>query len=124
VRTSRKKRELTHAYSTYGPQAPTAFSNGPSCIEIQGDWIVSVLASLRDTSRRRIDANRPDEEAWRALVFELINDTPRGKVASWYNGSNIPGKPVEHLNYAGGIPRYLKTLDEVRKEGWKGFTVS
>jgi hypothetical protein len=73
---------------------------------------------------RKIDAERSAEEQWRALVFELINDTPRGKVDSWYNGANIPGKPREHLNYAGGIPRYKKTLEEVRGEGYRGFRLS
>ncbi|KAK5390164.1 hypothetical protein LTS13_000245 [Exophiala xenobiotica] len=110
--------------STYGPQAPTAFSNGPSCIEVQGDWIVNVLSDLREKGLKKIDAKRKAEEDWRALVFELINDTPRGKVDSWYNGANIPGKPREHLNYAGGIPRYKKTLENVRQDGYEGFVVS
>lgn len=57
-------------------------------------------------------------------MFELINDTPRGKVASWYNGANIPGKPREHLNYAGGIPRYKKTLEQVRNDGYDGFVLA
>lgn len=110
--------------STYGPQAPTAFSNGPSCIEIQGDWIADVLVDMKEKGLRKIDADRSAEEAWRALVFELINDTPRGKVDSWYNGANIPGKPREHLNYAGGIPRYKRTLEEVRKDGFAGFALA
>ncbi|KAK4943934.1 hypothetical protein LTR10_016650 [Elasticomyces elasticus] len=111
-------------FFTYGPQAPTAFSNGPSCIEIQGDWITEVLSDLREQGKKKMDADRKAEEDWRALVFELINDTPRGKVDSWYNGANIPGKPREHLNYAGGIPRYKKTLEQVRKDGFEGFTLS
>ncbi|KAK5305825.1 hypothetical protein LTR99_003369 [Exophiala xenobiotica] len=111
-------------FFTYGPQAPTAFSNGPSCIEVQGDWIVNVLSDLREKGLKKIDAKRKAEEDWRALVFELINDTPRGKVDSWYNGANIPGKPREHLNYAGGIPRYKKTLENVRQDGYEGFVVS
>jgi hypothetical protein len=82
-----------------------------------------VLSDMRAHKQRKIDAERPAEEGWRDLVFELINDTPRGKVDSWYNGANIPGKPREHLNYAGGIPRYKNTLEEVRREGYKGFVV-
>ncbi|KAH0842356.1 hypothetical protein AYO21_00029 [Fonsecaea monophora] len=111
-------------FFTYGPQAPTAFSNGPSCIEIQGDWIASVLADMRERGLKKIDPERTAEEDWRKLVFELISDTPRGKVDSWYNGANIPGKPREHLNYAGGIPRYKKTLEQVRKDGYTGFTLA
>ncbi|KAK5723867.1 hypothetical protein LTR17_013881 [Elasticomyces elasticus] len=111
-------------FFTYGPQAPTAFSNGPSCIEIQGDWITDVLTDMRDRKLRKIDADPQAEAEWKELVNDLINDTPRGKVDSWYNGANIPGKPREHLNYAGGIPRYKKTIEEVRANGYDGFHLS
>ncbi|KAK5686420.1 hypothetical protein LTS10_002538 [Elasticomyces elasticus] len=111
-------------FFTYGPQAPTAFSNGPSCIEIQGDWITDVLTDMRDRKLRKIDADPQAEAEWKELVNDLINDTPRGKVDSWYNGANIPGKPREHLNYAGGIPRYKKTIEEVRTNGYDGFHLS
>jgi hypothetical protein len=110
-------------FFTYGPQAPTAFSNGPSCIEIQSDWIVNVLLDMQGKSLESINAEPIAEQRWRELVFELINDTPRGKVDSWYNGANIPGKPREHLNYAGGIPRYKKTLKEVREQQYAGFSL-
>jgi hypothetical protein len=39
-------------------------------------------------------------------------------------GTNIPGKPREALNYAGGIPTYLKTIREVLDNNFEGFTVS
>lgn len=39
-------------------------------------------------------------------------------------GTNIPGKPREALNYAGGIPLYLKTIQEAIQPEWKGFTVT
>lgn len=39
-------------------------------------------------------------------------------------GTNIPGKPREALNYAGGIPLYLKTIREAVEPEWKGFTVT
>lgn len=81
---------LIYVHSTYGPQAPTAFSNGPSCIEIQGDWITEVLTDMREKGQRKIDADPQAEAEWKALVNELIEDTPRGKVDSWYNGANIP----------------------------------
>ena len=31
----------------YGAQGPTAFSNGPSCIEVQGGWIVDAIKSVK-----------------------------------------------------------------------------
>jgi hypothetical protein len=38
-------------------------------------------------------------------------------------GTNIPGKPREPLNYAGGVPLYIKTINDVLKNGYEGFHV-
>ncbi|EXJ75669.1 uncharacterized protein A1O5_00176 [Cladophialophora psammophila CBS 110553] len=108
---------------TYGPHAPTAFSNGPSCVEIQGDWLVELFSLMRETGQSRADARPDAEDEWRALVKELSLKGVRGHTDSWYNGANIPGKPKEPLNYAGGIPQYIKTLAEVKGQGYKGFEI-
>jgi hypothetical protein len=36
-------------------------------------------------------------------------------------GANIPGKPRESLNYAGGIPRYVRECKEVAEKSYAGF---
>ena len=35
--------------------------------------------------------------------------------------ANVPGKPRESLNYAGGIPRYVRETKEVAEKGYAGF---
>ena len=40
----------------YGPQSPSGFCNGPTCAEVQGDWVVELLAHLHDTGTTRIEA--------------------------------------------------------------------
>jgi cation diffusion facilitator CzcD-associated flavoprotein CzcO len=108
----------------YGPQGPTAHSNGPSCVEPQADWIASVLQDMRDVGLTRIDAEPEAEMEWKRVVLEKSAKSLRNKVLSSYNGGNIPGKVVEPLSYAGGLPDYLKRIKEVRDEGMKGFHVS
>jgi hypothetical protein len=39
-------------------------------------------------------------------------------------GTNIPGKPKAPLNYAGGLPLYLKTINEALENNYDGFEVS
>jgi len=39
-------------------------------------------------------------------------------------GTNIPGKPREALNYAGGIPLYLQTIRNCLENDFEGFTVT
>jgi len=41
---------------------------------------------------------------------------------STYMGSDIPGKPVEQVNYTGGIPMYRDEIRAVMPD-WKGFRV-
>ena len=108
----------------YGPQGPTAHSNGPSCVEPQADWIASVLQYMRDEGKTRIDAEPEAELEWKKLVIEKSAKSLRNSVLSSYNGGNIPGKTVEPLSYAGGLPDYLRRIKEVRDGCMKGFQLS
>ncbi|KAL1967726.1 hypothetical protein VTN77DRAFT_2983 [Rasamsonia byssochlamydoides] len=58
-------------YFLYGPQGPTSFCNGPTCAEVQGDWIVQTLAYLRDHDRRELEPTAAAEQNWRALVNSI-----------------------------------------------------
>jgi cation diffusion facilitator CzcD-associated flavoprotein CzcO len=111
-------------FFTYGPQAPTVYANGPSITEPQGEYLAELLNYLRSHKIKRIEAEKEAEQNWRVLVNELSKRGLRHYTPSWYNGANIPGKPVEALNYAGGLPTYLKTIAEVRDQGYKGFKLS
>jgi|UniRef100_A0A0B7KBS1 cation diffusion facilitator CzcD-associated flavoprotein CzcO len=77
----------------YGPQGPTSFCNGPTCAEVQGDWIAKTIIHLRDLDRQRIDATTEAEQEWRALVNQIGDMTLLPQTTSEYMGTNIPGKP-------------------------------
>jgi cation diffusion facilitator CzcD-associated flavoprotein CzcO len=109
---------------TYGPQAPTAFCNGPSSAEYQGDFIVECLEYLRARGLTRMEATREAEEAWRNQCVDLAQATLFPKADSWYMGANIPGKMREMLMYSGGLPMYLKELKESADRGYAGYTLA
>ncbi|KAI7627945.1 hypothetical protein KC346_g462, partial [Hortaea werneckii] len=109
---------------TYGPQSPTAYANGPSIVEPQDEWIVDVMRKMREQGKTRLNPEVEAEREWKGLVNTIHAMTLRDKVDGWYMGTNIPGKPREALNYAGGIPLYLKTIREAIQPEWKGFTVT
>jgi cation diffusion facilitator CzcD-associated flavoprotein CzcO len=71
-------------FFTYGPQAPTAFSNGPACLEPQCDWIVQLLTEMRDKGLKKIDAEKNAEVEWRELVNSQSEKTLRHNTKSWY----------------------------------------
>jgi len=79
----------------YGAQGPTAFSNGPTCVEVQGDWIVDAIAKCKKEGITYLNPTREAEDDWRKIVTDLSDSTLFPTTDSWYMGANIPGKPRE-----------------------------
>jgi len=112
-------------FFAYGPQAPTAFSNGPTCIEVQGDWIVRCIQHTKENEWTSIHAMPAAEAEWRRVVMDLGSRSLIKKAkTSWYMGGNIPGKTIEPLNYSGGVQNYLKVITGVAERGYEGFRFS
>ncbi|ESK89551.1 cyclohexanone monooxygenase [Moniliophthora roreri MCA 2997] len=111
-------------FFAYGPQAPTAFSNGPSCIDIQSEWITRCIGYMEKNGHKTIEATPDAEEEWTTLSNDLIKESLFLEVdSSWYIGSNVPGKKVEALNFLGGIPMYLSKTNESADSGYTGFVL-
>ncbi len=72
----------------YGPQAPTAYANGPSITEPQGDWCVDVMKRMRDAGKTRINATVEAEQEWKKEVNYLHSFTLRDKTDGWYMGKH------------------------------------
>lgn len=62
-------------FFTYGPHAPTAFCNGPTCAELQGNWIAGVMRYMRDRGLERIDPKPESEREWVQLVNGIASKT-------------------------------------------------
>ncbi|THV05889.1 FAD/NAD(P)-binding domain-containing protein [Dendrothele bispora CBS 962.96] len=105
----------------YGPQGPTAFCNGPSCLELQGEWIVDCIKHMLKHGYTSIEADKVAENAWRQTVIDTTNKTLVPLAKSWYMGANIPGKKIEPLNFPGGVPSYRKLITDVVEKGYEGF---
>lgn len=134
--------KFPNMFYTYGPLAPTAYGNGPSVVEPQADWIVDVMTKMRDEKRTKIDADEQAEKEWKDHTDYVHSFTLRHNLDSWYmgkitpsrsqierltemtSGTNIPGKPKQVLNYAAGIPEYIRRIRESLDTDFKGFSVS
>ncbi|KEF57230.1 uncharacterized protein A1O9_07420 [Exophiala aquamarina CBS 119918] len=108
----------------YGPQGPTSFCNGPTCAEVQGDWIVQTITHMRETDHKQLEPTQQSEQDWRALVNGIGAATLLPETASEYMGTNIPGKPKEMLNYLGGLSDYIKRISSTVIAGYPGFVLS
>lgn len=83
----------------YGPQAPTAFSNGPTCVQVQAAWLETFFKAIKGTNITRVEATAESEQDWKRRTSEAWDATLFPKAKSWYQGSNIPGRKVEPLNW-------------------------
>lgn len=110
-------------FFTYGPQAPTAFCNGPTCAELQGDWILNVMNHAKQHRLTAVEVQSQAQEEWKDLIWKLASASLLPAVDSWYMGTNVPGKLREPLIYLGGVPTYHNTLEEVAEKGYEGFTL-
>jgi cation diffusion facilitator CzcD-associated flavoprotein CzcO len=107
----------------YGPQSPSGFCNGPTCAEVQGDWVIDLLEHLAGDGITRIEATPNAEAAWRDQVHGIAAMTLFPRADSWYMGANIPGKPREMLNWPGGLQLYLAACRESAASGYRGFVL-
>ncbi|KIK61062.1 hypothetical protein GYMLUDRAFT_166723 [Collybiopsis luxurians FD-317 M1] len=106
-----------------GPQAPTALSNGPTSAEIQGDWLTDLMRYAQKNQIEYIEACPQAEEGWRQFVVGINSMTLFSTGKSWYNGCNIPNKPVEPLSFVGGVPLYMQRCKESTENNYEGFVL-
>jgi len=106
----------------YGPQSATAFCNGPTCAEFQGDWVARLLNRMRDQGETVFDTTEAVGDAWTAHLAELAETTLFGRSDSWYMGANIPGKPRQLLNYPNSDV-YREKLWHCEENDYEGFVI-
>ncbi|KAF2756527.1 FAD/NAD(P)-binding domain-containing protein [Pseudovirgaria hyperparasitica] len=108
---------MFYLFAVHGPSA----SNGPSCIELQGDWIVAAMVKMREEGVESIEATAEAEAAWTKQIHDILRGTLVQETNSWYNGANVPGKTVEPLIFFGGFPEYRRQIYEVLDNDFRGF---
>ena len=100
------------------------------------------MAELKAANITRFEAKRETEDEWTRRTHEEWDATLFPTAKSWYQGgesfssysgvlkehgrliaivANIPGRKVEPLNWAGGIPAYIKALDESMENSFQGW---
>ena len=107
----------------YGPQSPTAFCNGPTCAELQGDWVVDCLGYLRDHGLTRMESSEVAAGDWSAHLDQVASLTLLPLADSWYMAANIPGKRRQLLNYP-MVDAYLERIHTVAANGYEGFVLT
>lgn len=86
-------------FNLYGPQAPTAFSNGPSCVEIQGEYIFDLVEDMTRAQVTRVETLPAAEQAWRQSTLDIWANFVFSSTKGFYTGANVEGKAQEPLNW-------------------------
>ncbi|KAG5984830.1 hypothetical protein E4U55_003048 [Claviceps digitariae] len=110
---------LFYVFAAHGPTA----SNGPSCIELQSDWIVDVMVKMRDEGIESVEPTAQAEAEWTELVHTVYRNSLVRDTRSWYDGSNIPSKKLEPLIFFGGFPMYRDLCYKTLQDDWRGFII-
>ena len=108
-------------FFTYGPHGPTASCNGPTCVQLQGAWIVQTVAYLCEHHITKFTPTTRAALAFKKRVEGLCSATLLAQVDSWYMGANIPGKKREAYNYTGGVVAYKQEIMAEIERGYPGF---
>jgi cyclohexanone monooxygenase len=106
-----------------GPGSPSLLSNVLVSTEEQIDWLAQLLTYMSQNGLVEFEATETAEQAWVAHVNERAKETLYPTTASYYNGSEVPGKPQVFMPYSGGVRGYRRILENCAAEGYTGFSL-
>ncbi len=107
-----------------GPGSPSVLASMIQAIEQHVDWMVDLMAHMRDTGARTFEPKVEDEDRWVDHVNEVSQVSLRSTCSSWYVGANVPGRPRVFMPYIGGFPVYVQKCNEVMDRGYDGFVLA
>ena len=106
-----------------GPGSPSVLASMIQAIEQHVDWMVDLMAHMRDVGARSFEPRLEHEDQWVAHVNEVSQVSLRSTCSSWYVGANVPGRPRVFMPYIGGFPVYVQKCNEVMDAGYDGFVL-
>lgn len=94
-----------------GPQAPSEMGNAPTNLEVQGDWIATVVEKMKSGSVDAVHPTVAAMEEWRDKVRTVTKRSLYRKAESRYMTSHAVEDELEPLYFGGGIPKYVEELN-------------
>jgi cation diffusion facilitator CzcD-associated flavoprotein CzcO len=104
-----------------GPHA--AAGNNPRYNGDQVDFVTAALVHARDRGYGTIEVDAAAEQRWTDMVDRGAATAPFGE-ASYFFGTNIPGKARKYLLNSGGRPKLFKEIARVVETDYAAFRLS
>ncbi|KAF4881794.1 Baeyer-Villiger monooxygenase [Colletotrichum fructicola] len=114
---------MPNAFMLYGPQGPTTQTNAPPFIELQVDWVVSLLERMHEENLYSVEPANESCRSWKDLVMDAFKSTIFCESTAWWTGANIPHKKIEPLVFLGGVQQW-RELCSRSLDDWANFVVS
>ncbi|UZW56431.1 NAD(P)/FAD-dependent oxidoreductase [Sphingobium sp. JS3065] len=111
-------------FNVIGPGSPSVLTNNLVAIEQHVEWIADCIGDMKADGISLIEARRDAQDAWVDHVNEVASRTLLPAANSWYLGANVPGKPRVFMPYTGGLDVYRRKCEQVRANGYEGFTLT
>jgi cation diffusion facilitator CzcD-associated flavoprotein CzcO len=109
-----------------GPGGPSVLANVITTTEQSIDFVTDLIAHAQAGEATVIEADAEAERQWMEHVAEVADGSLYRyayKANSWYTGSNVPGKKVVFMPYAGGVGTFETILEQAAADGYRGFLV-
>ncbi len=104
----------------FGPFSP--FTSQPLVHEWQVNFLTDMIAKA-EQGHGVIETSQQAQKSWVRVCQEGMAGTLFEVTDSWINGANIPGKPRTSMWYMGGMAGYMKEMNEIREDDYRGFTI-
>lgn len=115
--------DFPNLFIVVGPGSPSLLSNVLVSTEEQLDWLAILLERMDRQGMIEFEATHEAEQSWVAHVNERAKETLYPMTPSYYNGSEIAGKPQVFMPYSGGVRGYRRILERCADEGYSGFVL-
>ena len=111
-------------FTITGPGSPSVLTNMPRAIEQHVDWITNCISYLLKHNKKTIEACPRYSKSWLKKVDDAAKKTMFLKTKkSWYLGTNVEGKPLGFIPYCGGLDKYTKICEKIKRNNYKGFLI-
>jgi cation diffusion facilitator CzcD-associated flavoprotein CzcO len=110
-----------------GPGGPSVLANVITTTEQSIEFVSGLIEHARASRVDVIETDAESEATWMDHVAEVAESSLyryAAKANSWYTGSNVPGKKVVFMPYAGGVGTFEEILQDVATDGYRGFRFS
>ncbi|ALJ22344.1 flavin-containing monooxygenase [Microbacterium sp. No. 7] len=109
------------------PGGPSVLANVITTTEQSIDFVTNLIERAEQSGATIIETDAGAEEEWMDHVADVAQQSLYRYAAnanSWYTGSNVPGKKVVFMPYAGGVGSFEDVLGAVAADGFRGFTLT